>query len=118
MTTPVSSMVLVLIASVIGSLAAVFLKAGADKLHRDWASLKQASMRLAAGVTLFLLSSVLYIWGIKDGSLSVLYPLVSLGYVWTLVWAKLFFNEPFNRQKICGLALVIGGVAFIAAGNK
>ena len=117
MTTPLSSMGLVLGASVIGSLAAVLLKAGADHLHRDRDSLKRASVRLAGGIGLFLLSSVLYIWGIKDGSLSVLYPLVALGYVWTLVWARIFFGEPFNRYKVYGLALVVVGVTFIAVGN-
>ena len=30
---------------------------------------------------------------LKHGELSVLYPMVSLGYVWTLFWSKLFFNE-------------------------
>jgi drug/metabolite transporter (DMT)-like permease len=117
MTTPISSMVLVLIASLIGSLAAVFLKAGADTLHRDTASLKRAGVRLAAGIILFLLSSVLYIWGIKDGSLTVLYPLLALGYVWTLAWSKIFFREPFNNHKIYGLCFVLVGVTFIAAGN-
>jgi drug/metabolite transporter (DMT)-like permease len=117
MTTPVSSMVLVLVASLIGSLAAVLLKAGADKLHRDVASLKRSGIRLAAGIALFLASSVLYVWGIKDGSLTVLYPLLALGYVWTLVWSNIFFGEPFNKHKICGLGLVLLGVTFIAAGN-
>ncbi len=101
----------------IGSLAAVLLKAGADKLHRDLASLKRAGLRLGGGILLFVLSSVLYVWGIKDGSLSVLYPMVSLGYVWTLVWSKLFFGEPFNRPKVYGLGLVLAGVTFIAVGN-
>ena len=118
MTTPISSMILVLIASLIGSLATVFLKAGADRLHRDMASLKQAGVRLGAGITLFLLSSVLYVWGIKGGSLTVLYPLLALGYVWTLVWSKMFFGEPFNQHKVYGLALVLVGVTFIAAGNS
>ena len=117
MTTPISSMVLVLLASLVGSVAAVFLKAGADRLHRDIASLQRAGVRLAAGVTLFLLSSVLYIWGIKDGSLTVLYPLLALGYVWTLLWSRIFFGEPFNKHKIWGLGLVLVGVTFIAAGN-
>lgn len=117
MSTPISSMILVLIASLIGSLAAVFLKAGADRLHRDFASLKRAGIRLGAGITLFLLSSVLYVWGIKDGSLTVLYPLLALGYVWTLVWSRIFFGEAFNKHKIYGLGLVLLGVTFIAAGN-
>ena len=118
MTTPISSMLLVLFASLIGSIASVFLKAGANHLHRDRASLIRSGKRLAVGVAMFLLSSVFYVWGIKDGSLTVLYPLVALGYVWTLIWSRLFFGEPINKQKIYGVALVLAGVAFIAAGNK
>ena len=118
MTTPLSSMALVLFASVIGSFASVFLKAGANHLHRDKASLIRSGKRLSIGVALFVLSSVFYIWGIKDGSLTVLYPLVSLGYVWTLIWSRIFFDEPINRQKVYGVALVLAGVAFIAAGNR
>lgn len=118
MITPLSSMMLVLFAGLIGSVASVFLKAGANHLHRDKDSLIRAGKRLSIGILLFVISSVFYIWGIKDGSLTVLYPLVSLGYVWTLVWSRLFFGEPINRSKIYGVALVLAGVIFVAAGNK
>ena len=64
------------------------------------------------------MSSVFYVWGIKDGSLTVLYPMVSLGYVWTLVWSKIFFGEPINRTKLAGVGLVLVGVVFIAVGNQ
>lgn len=115
MKTPLSSMVLVFLASVIGSIAAVLLKAGADRLHvRLWSW----GGRIAGGIVLFLASSVLYVWGLKDGSLSVLYPMVSLGYVWTLVWSRLFFGEPLNRPKVVGVAFVLIGVFFIGLGNQ
>jgi len=100
---------------VIGSLAAVFLKAGADILHgplRGWA------VRIGVGITLFLASSILYVMGLKEGSLTVLYPMVSLGYVWTLLWSRLFFGEPFNREKVVGLMLVLLGVFCIGLGNR
>jgi drug/metabolite transporter (DMT)-like permease len=44
--------------------------------------------------------------------------MVSLGYVWTLVWSRLFFGEPFNRHKVVGLALVLLGVFCIGLGNE
>ena len=34
----------------------------------------------------------------------ILYPMVSLGYIWTLLWSYLFFKEPFNRPKILALS--------------
>ena len=71
-------------ASFIGSFAAVFLKGGADRLHRELSSI-WTNWRLVAGLALFVFSSLLYLKGLKKGELTVLYPMVSFGYIWTLV---------------------------------
>lgn len=117
MKTPFSSMALVLAASFVGSFGAVFLKSGADRLHRDVRTLF-TNWRLAAGVVFFLASSLLYLRGIREGELTVLYPMVSLGYVWTLVWSRLFFSEPFTREKLTGLGMILAGIVFLAMGNR
>jgi drug/metabolite transporter (DMT)-like permease len=108
-------MLLVFIASVIGSFGAVFLKMGAARL--DGSILSFVNTRLVLGVTLFLGSSVFYALGIRGGQLSVLYPMVSLGYIWTLLWSRLFFNEPFTRAKFAGLGLILLGVFFVGLGS-
>lgn len=72
---------------------------------------------LGVGVVLYLLSSVFYMMGVAQGQLTVLYPMVSLGYIWAIVWARIFFKEPFTRAKIGGLAMIICGVALINLGN-
>jgi multidrug transporter EmrE-like cation transporter len=113
MKTPASSMVLVLIASIFGSFGAVFLKMGAEKLKVNIFNI--FSWQAALGVGLFLLSSVFFVMGIKNGELSVLYPMVSLGYVWTLLWSRLFFNEPVTKQKFIALGMILTGIVFIAA---
>jgi len=114
--TPISSMALVLVGSVFGSFGAVFLKSGAAQLKFGfWRILNR---QLALGVALFLLSSVFFILGIRQGELSVLYPMVSLGYVWTLFWSRLFFKEAFTRQKFIGLGLILLGVFFVGLGGK
>ena len=108
-------MLLVLLASFVGSFGAVFLKLGAAKLHDGfW---KIFNPQLAGGVILFLGSSVFFVAGIRHGQLSVLYPMVSLGYVWTLVWARLWFKEGFTRQKFFGLGLILVGVFFVGMGS-
>lgn len=109
------SMLLVFMASVIGSFGAVFLKLGAARLNGSILSFLNS--RLLAGVALFLGSSVFYALGIKGGQLSVLYPMVSLGYIWTLLWSKLFFNEALTREKFVGLGLILLGVFFVGLGS-
>jgi len=116
MKTPISSILLVVIGSFIGSFGAVFLKMGSNKLQKGLSNI--LSVPMAAGVGMYLLSSVFFIAGLKDGELSVLYPLVSLGYIWTLLWSNLFFKEPLTRHKFLGLFLILVGVSFIGMGNR
>lgn len=115
-TTPLSSIVLVLFGSFIGSFGAVFLKIGAE--HMKGSLIRMLSNYwLATGVVLYLMSSVFYMMGVAQGQLTVLYPMVSLGYIWTILWARLFFKEPFTTAKIAGLLMIIFGVGLINFGN-
>ena len=109
-------MLLVFTASIVGSFGAVFLKLGAQKLTKSLFSF--VNLSLVFGVALFLGSSVFYALGIRGGQLSVLYPMVSLGYIWTLLWSRLFFKEPFTRQKFLGLGLILLGVFFVGLGSS
>lgn len=115
-TTPVSSVALVLMASFIGSFGAVFLKSGSQRLRYGLWNL--FNWKLGAGVGLFVLSSLFFVQGIRHGELSVLYPMVSLGYIWTLLWSRLFFGEPFTRGKFVGLFLIVVGVFFVGLGSR
>ncbi len=116
MTTPLSSILLVLVGSFFGSFGAVFLKLGAEHMKGSIARLL-TNYWLATGIAFYLLSSVFYMMGVSQGQLTVLYPMVSLGYIWAILWARLFFKEPFTTAKVGGLALIIVGVSLISFGN-
>lgn len=116
MTTPLSSMVLVLTASFIGSFGAVFLKAGSAELRLGW--LRILNWRLALGIALFVGSSLFFVQGIRHGELSVLYPMVSLGYLWTLLWSRIVFKEPLTRGKFLGLGMILVGVFLVGLGSR
>ena len=110
------SMLLVFLASVVGSFGAVFLKLGAMKIGKNmWTFVNS---RLILGVGLYLGSSLIYALGLRGGQLSVLYPIVSLGYVFTLLWSKLFFNEPLTRYKVAGVSLILVGVFLVGMGGR
>lgn len=116
MTTPWSSIGLVLCASVLGSFGAVFLKLGSEKLR--YGIRNMISWQAFAGVMFYLSSSVFFVAGVRKGELSVLYPMVSLGYVWTMIWSKLWFGEPVTRQKFIALGLILFGICLIGAGAR
>lgn len=111
-----SSVILVLFSSFVGSFGAVFLKMGAERMGGGIARLL-TNYWLVVGIILYLVSSVFYMMGLAQGQLTVLYPMISLGYIWALLWARIFFKEGFTLAKIGGLALIVIGVAFISLGN-
>ena len=112
--TPFSSILLVLFGAVVGSFGAVFLKLGAVRLT---GLMSMLNWRLALGVGLYLGSSVFYGLGIRHGQLSVLFPMVAVGYIWTVLWSRLFFHEQFTRSKMLGLGMVLAGVVLVGLGS-
>ncbi len=117
MKTPLVSILWVFLASFLGSFGAVFLKWGAGRLQRDWKTLL-LNWRLGAGVAMYLISFVFYYMGLRQGELSILFPMVSLGYIWTLLWSRLFFAELLTRRKCVGLALIFCGLFVLNLGNR
>ena len=112
MTTPISSIVWVITGSVIGSLGGVGLKAGATRLRPNLRAIA-TNWRLAGGLGLYLLSTVFFLIGVAKGELSILYPMVSVGYICTLFWSKLFFGESITRSKVVGLGFILIGVTLL-----
>jgi drug/metabolite transporter (DMT)-like permease len=106
-------MLWVVFASVIGSLAAVLLKGGAIRIERNLISLL-TNWRLAGGILMYVVSSLFFVRGIKHGELSILYPMVAVGYVFSLPLSKVFFHEPLTREKIIAVGLILCGVAMLA----
>ena len=117
MNTPLSSMIWVSVGAVIGSLGAAGLKAGANQLQFNVRALL-TNWKLALGLGLYLISTVFYVKGISRGEISVLFPLVSLGYVWTAIWSKLFFGESMTRAKYAGLTLILIGCVLLGLGKR
>jgi undecaprenyl phosphate-alpha-L-ara4N flippase subunit ArnE len=116
MTTPFSSILLVLLASFISSFGAVFLKLGSAHLNRGIRG--ALNWQLATGLALFLGSSVPFVMALKHGELSVLYPMVSLSYAWAMLWSKIFFHEPITRAKVGALGLILTGIVCIGVGGR
>jgi drug/metabolite transporter (DMT)-like permease len=117
MKTPVVSIAWVIAGTFIGSFGAVFLKLGAVHLSRDLKSLV-ANWRLAMGIGLYLVSSLFYVIGVRNGELSVLYPMVSLGSVWTLVWSKMLLSESLTRPKFFAVGMILVGCLLLGIGSR
>jgi drug/metabolite transporter (DMT)-like permease len=48
---------------------------------------------------------------LQHGELSVLYPVISLSYVWVAILSVVIFHEHMNVFRIAGISVIIAGVA-------
>ncbi len=117
MKTPLSSVLFVFTAGFFGSFGAALVKAGASRIKFNVSAIV-GNWRLAAGIAAYMLSSVFFVRGMTAGELSVLYPMVALGYMWTILWSRIFFGEPLTWGKLAGLGLIFAGLAFLGLGAR
>jgi drug/metabolite transporter (DMT)-like permease len=55
---------------------------------------------------------------LRNGQLSVLYPIIALTYVWVTIISPMFFGDTVNIYKIAGVFFIVFGVSFIGAGSR
>lgn len=116
MTTALSSIILVLIACLVGSLGPLMFKFGADRLEFNIKRLLM-NYHLYIGGFFYGLGTVLFIAALRKGELSVLYPLVATSYIWVSLLSMKYLNEKMNKYKWLGIIFIIIGALFIGLGS-
>lgn len=107
---------LVIFATLVGAFGPILLKKASEKRLSKISSLI-TNYHLMGGVALYGVGTVLFIPALKGGDLSVLYPFVSLNYIWVSLLSVKFLGEKMNRLKWLGVTLIILGVSFIGLGS-
>lgn len=107
------SIALVFGCTLFGAAAQILIKSGANGLFSTspWAMFSNPF--LVTGYSLYAVSTVMLVLALRDGQLSVLYPIISLTYVWVLLLSVVIFSERLNLFKILGVALIVLGVSFL-----
>lgn len=66
------------------------------------------------GLFLYGASAVLWLWVLSRLDVSLAYPLVSLGFVVTMLLGVLWLGEPFSWVRVAGCTLIVIGVSVLA----
>lgn len=107
--TPVSSIVMFLVAAVIGALGQFLYKSGAAQTSADW--LSYLNWRLLLGVVCYIGVMVLFVAAFKQGgSLSVLYPIYASTFIWAAVIGLIAYGVPIKPINMAGMGLLIAGM--------
>jgi len=124
--------------TLLASIAQIFIKTGANALNRippgSVTAVTLGSMHfqisaivltaltsipLLGGLVLYGIGAVMMVLALQHGELSVLYPVISLSYVWVAILSVLIFHEHLNVFRIGGIAVIIAGVAILGRnGNR
>jgi drug/metabolite transporter (DMT)-like permease len=72
---------------------------------------------LFAGLSLYGVFTLLLIFALRDGELSVIYPIIALTYVWVAFLSVVLFHEQLNPFKACGVIVIVLGVAILGRGR-
>ncbi|HUJ23690.1 MAG TPA: EamA family transporter [Bryobacteraceae bacterium] len=111
------SIFLVFCCTILGAAAQMLMKFGLRHLSRPGLLGYITSVPLFGGLCLYGLNTVLLIFALRDGELSILYPIIALTYVWVTVLSVLLFHDLLNLPKIIGIAVVVIGVAVMGRGS-
>jgi multidrug transporter EmrE-like cation transporter len=112
------SIALVCCCTILGAAAQIFMKWGANHLANPGLIGMATNMPLMAGYTLYGFSTVLLVLALKDGELSLLYPVIALTYVWVTALSFLIFHDHVNAFKVAGIVIIVAGVVVLSRGDK
>lgn len=97
--------------TLIGSIASLFLKKASDSYGIKTMLL---NMNLYVGGGLYFLAAIINIWVLRYLDYSVVLPLTSLTYMWTMFLSCLILKEKISKRKIAGVILILIGAVFVS----
>ena len=115
MNTPIWTIIVFILVSLVSALATFFVKLGAAKVTRNIKRLLK-NWQFFFGIFLYGIGTVVSVVALKFGELSVLYPFVALQYIWTNFLSRKFLGESITPLKWAGVGLIFLGVVLIGFG--
>jgi multidrug transporter EmrE-like cation transporter len=116
------SIALVFCCTVLGAAAQVLMKTGAGHVpHPGLIGVALdlfTNLPLLAGYCLYGLSTLLLVMALRDGELSLLYPVIALTYVWVTLLSLMVFHETINAPKLIGISVIVCGVAILGRSGR
>jgi len=100
------------------AVAQYFMKIGMEKVveySMSWAFFRSfLNWQLVLAAVLYIIGMVIYMFMLKNYELSVVYPLTSISYIFTMLLAMFFLGEAIPVIRWAGVFFVMLGVGMIA----
>jgi uncharacterized membrane protein len=95
------------------------LSLGKQELTADFRAILTILVRpmFLAGIALYGLATVLWIYLLSKHELSYIYPMIAFAYVFGVILSVLVLKENLSLMRSLGILLVVAGVAVIGIGK-
>ena len=112
MPTKLSLILLVAFCALLGAGGQIFFKLGSSTISFDIMSFL-TNWKFLLGLALYGIATILFVFALKYGNLSILYPIIATSYIWVTIFSIFILKETFAHYKWEGIALLIIGVFII-----
>jgi drug/metabolite transporter (DMT)-like permease len=113
------STIIVAACTVFGAVAQILIKVGMSPAHFVPTLLGLATdVPLVAGYAFYGLFTVAMVLALREGELSMLYPIIALTYVWVTLLSYWLLKETPNLYKNLGIVTIVIGVAVLGRGGR
>lgn len=103
---------LVLFCALLGAFGQILFKLSSDKFALSLEGIL-FNWKFLLGATFYALSAALFVYALKFGNLSILYPIIATSYIWVSLFAHFLLGEPFPLYKSLGILMIIFGIGIV-----
>jgi multidrug transporter EmrE-like cation transporter len=111
-----NAFLLVFACTILGSAAQLLIKTGMNHFSPHWLAVV-TNLPLVAGYALYGINTLMMVLALKNGEMSLLYPIIALTYVWTTLASYALMGDTPNIFKNVGIATIVLGVAVMGRGG-
>jgi multidrug transporter EmrE-like cation transporter len=104
-------------ATLLSAAAQILMKIGMNHFAPNLLAIV-TNVPLIAGYVLYGLFTVMIVLALRQGELSLLYPIISLSYVWVTALSYFIFHDTLSPLKLVGIAGIMAGVAMLGRGER
>ncbi len=114
--TGVRILAMMLLCTLLTAIGQAFWKAGSDKVTGIQEFIFNYAVML--GFVLYAVASLFYIYALKKGKVSTVFPMMSLSFAWATIIGVSYLGETIKAANYLGIGLIILGVALLGWSEK
>jgi len=108
---------LVIACTILGAAAQILMKVGMSHFQPNFMALV-TNVPLVTGYALYGINTLMMVLALREGELSMLYPIIAMTYVWVTLLSYALLAEKPNLYKNLGIATIVVGVAVLGRGGR